>query len=301
MRRFLVALFLTAIFTISAFGQTQNPPPTLRIVTEDPSLPSELYYGNVKVKPLRLRPGTNQPITIDDSDFFVQQHYIDFLSRFPEESGFQYWTSILNGCASDPNPGCENRVRVEISSRFFIELEFQRTGFFVMRLHQASFGQAPNYTQFIADRKLIQNTTESQRQFANAWVARSAFLSEYPANLSNTDFVTRLFDKAKVTNSSARTSAISALNSGKTRADVIFDLVELPEFQNREYNPTFVRMQYFGYLRRDIDQEGYNFWINVLNNTNNFRSMICAFVNSNEYQLRFQNTRGKYDELDCAW
>jgi hypothetical protein len=60
-------------------------------------------------------------------------------------------------------------------------------------------------------------------------------------------------------------------------------------------------MQYFGYLRRDIDQSGYDFWINVVNSTNNFRSMICGFLNSNEYHLRFGPARGTFSELDCSW
>ena len=72
MRRFVVALFLTALCASFAVAQSQSAP-TLRVVTEDPSLPSELFYGDVKVKPVRLRPGTNTRITIDDSAFFVQQ------------------------------------------------------------------------------------------------------------------------------------------------------------------------------------------------------------------------------------
>jgi hypothetical protein len=237
---------------------------------------------------------------IDETNSFVRQHYLDFLDREPDAGGFAYWTNILNGCGADAD--CLNKVRVEISSRFFIELEFQRTGFFVMRLYQASFGQPPNFTQFIADRKNVQNTTESQRQFAAAWVARPAFLTQYPANLSAQDFVNQLYNMAGIANPTARADAINALNNAqKNRADVIFDLVELTEFQNREYNPTFVRMQYFGYLRRDIDPSGYNFWINVVNSTNNYRGMICAFVNSSEYQLRFHGTRGRFTELDCGW
>ncbi len=58
-------------------------------------------YGNTKVKPLRLRPGTNTPITIDDSDFFVQQQYVDFLSRFPDQSGFAFWQDGINQCGAD--------------------------------------------------------------------------------------------------------------------------------------------------------------------------------------------------------
>jgi hypothetical protein len=48
-------------------------------------------------------------------------------------------------------------------------------------------------------------------------------------------------------------------------------------------------MEYFGYLRRDLDPGGYDFWLNVLNNRepNNYRGMVCAFITSAEYQLRF--------------
>jgi hypothetical protein len=48
-----------------------------------------------------------------------------------------------------------------------------------------------------------------------------------------------------------------------------------------------VLTQYFGYLRRDPDETGYQFWLNVLNTTGNFRSMVCAFLTSAEYQQRF--------------
>ncbi|HEX8920908.1 MAG TPA: hypothetical protein VF766_05495, partial [Pyrinomonadaceae bacterium] len=74
--KLIVTIFVVILAAVGVFGQSA---PTLRIETSDPNLPSDLYYGNIKVKPLRLRPGTNKVITIDDSDFFIQQHYIDFL------------------------------------------------------------------------------------------------------------------------------------------------------------------------------------------------------------------------------
>lgn len=54
-------------------------------------------------------------------------------------------------------------------------------------------------------------------------------------------------------------------------------------------SPSIVLMEYFGYLRRDPDEAGFNFWLDVLNNRTpgNYRSMVCAFITSREYQLRF--------------
>jgi hypothetical protein len=233
---------------------------------------------------------------------FVRQHYHDILDREPEAEGFKYWTDILNGCGTDLD--CQNRVRVEISSRFFIETEFQRTGFFVMRMYQASYGRPPSYAEFMADRRQVQNSPESQRLFASSWVQRADFLAKYPTTLTNAEFVKRLYDTADVPSLALRAAAREGLdNNTKTRADVLYELVELASFQTREFNPAFIRMMYFGFLRRDAEANGEAYWLNVLTNLspNNYRAMICAFINSREYQLRFNSTRGKFDELDCHW
>jgi hypothetical protein len=55
-------------------------------------------------------------------------------------------------------------------------------------------------------------------------------------------------------------------------------------------NETFVMMEYFGYLRRDPDASGYQFWLNKLNQFNgNFEQaeMVKAFIVSGEYRQRF--------------
>src|ERR1044071_3512576 len=156
MMKFAITLFLVALIAVSAFGQS----PTLRIVTEDPTLPSELYYGNVKVKPLRLRPGTNQPITIDDQDFFIQQHYIDFLARMPEPSGFQGWMNVMTNCGVTVAPPCD---RIEVSSAFFRSEEFQVRRYFVYRFYSVSFHRVPLYAEFIPDARRISGfQTEAQ-------------------------------------------------------------------------------------------------------------------------------------------
>jgi hypothetical protein len=49
-------------------------------------------------------------------------------------------------------------------------------------------------------------------------------------------------------------------------------------------------MQYFGYLRRDPDAGGFNFWLSKLNDFNGDyirAEMVKAFISSIEYRQRF--------------
>ena len=67
-------------------------------------------------------------------------------------------------------------------------------------------------------------------------------------------------------------------------------VAEAEELNTREFNRAFVAMQYFGYLRRDPDTAGFNFWLNKLNAFNgNFQNaeMVKAFISSAEYRQRF--------------
>jgi uncharacterized protein (TIGR03118 family) len=88
-----------------------------------------------------------------------------------------------------------------------------------------------------------------------------------------------------------RNTLVSGLNGATlTRAQVLRAVAEAEEMQTREFNKAFVAMQYFGYLRRDPDTAGYNFWVNKLNSFNgNFvtAEMVKAFISSSEYRQRF--------------
>ena len=88
-----------------------------------------------------------------------------------------------------------------------------------------------------------------------------------------------------------RNSLVAGLTGGTlTRAQVLRMIAETDELQTREINQAFVAMEYFGYLRRDPDTSGFNFWLNKLNSFNgNFRNaeMVKAFLSSLEYRQRF--------------
>jgi len=248
---------------------------------------------------------------LDDPQFFVREHYYDFLSRLPDSGGLAYWSFQISSCGSDPK--CVDSRRVGVSAAFFIELEFQQTGYVVYRLYRAAYGTlagAPSranllFSDFMPDRsKLVAGPQlpQSTIDFANRFVARVAFQQAYPDSMTAAAFVNKLFDTAGLIHQAERQAAIEALTNGsKTRAQVLLDLIEISEFKTREHNPAFVLMQYFGYLRRDPDQGGYDFWLSILNNIqpNNFRGMVCAFITSPEYQERFSLVISRSDQL-CA-
>jgi hypothetical protein len=73
------------------------------------------------------------------------------------------------------------------------------------------------------------------------------------------------------------------------------------KFRQQEYNAAFVLMQYFGYLRREVDHSGYAFWLDVLNNRTpgNFQGMVCAFVTSAEYRDRFGSIHS-HSNAECG-
>jgi len=234
--------------------------------------------------------GALPPNPINDAQFFVRQHYLDFLDRQADPSGESYWTGLITQCGSGDL--CIKAQRITVSAAFFIEQEFQDTGSFVYRFYKASYARRPSYSEFVSDRSHVIGGSDleaNKQAFANAWVDRAAFLQEYPAAMTPSQYVNKLFDSAGLVPFTAeRQQLINDMQNGKTRAQALRDVTEISQFKTAEYNPSFVLMQYFGYLRRDADQGGYDFWLNVLNNRapNNYRGMVCSFITSREYQER---------------
>jgi len=195
--------------------------------------------------------------------------------------------------------------RIAVSAAFFIENEFQQTGSFVYGLFKGGLGRQPTYAEFSRDRSRVvagANLSANKAALAADFVQRPEFLQLYPNSLTNTQFVNKLFDTAGLMPfTTERQQQIDAMNAGRTRAEVLTAVIDIPAFKTRENNPSFVLMQYFGYLRRDPDPGGYSFWLDVLNNRepNNYLSMVCAFITSAEYQQRFSSVITRAN-TECA-
>jgi hypothetical protein len=89
------------------------------------------------------------------------------------------------------------------------------------------------------------------------------------------------------------TALADGITSGtETRGTALSKLADNPKAIDAEYNASFVLTQYFGYLRPDPDQSGYDFWLGQVNrypirNVAIQHAMVCSFITSSEDQLRF--------------
>jgi hypothetical protein len=64
--------------------------------------------------------------------------------------------------------------------------------------------------------------------------------------------------------------------------------VQSSEVEAAEYDGAFVAMQYYGYLRRTPEEEGYQAWLRYLNaRPTDYRTKVNGFMDSTEYRLRF--------------
>jgi len=262
---------------------------------------------------------------IDDPRIFAGTHYHDFLSRQADQSGEDFWTNETASCGA--NAGCVDAKRVHVSAAFFFSIEFQRTGYLVIKTHKAAFGSdksTPRYTVFLRDQRTISDGVivgqtgwearleQNTQAFFQEFVQRVEFVSRFPNGTPAATYVDTLFANATVTPTTAeRNAAITAYGSGDTagRAAALRSVAESNSVFQKQYNTAFVLMEYYGYLRRNPDDSpdnnfsGYDFWLNKLNQfsqpnedvrdeTVAFRrveraEMVRAFILSAEYRQRF--------------
>ncbi len=257
---------------------------------------------------------------VDNARAFVRQHYLDFLNREPDASGWDFWTQQITACGS--NAQCNEVMRINVSVSFFLSIEFQDTGYFVYRTYKAAHGAIGmpvplRINEFLPDTQQIgrgvqggvgnwQQQIETNKQaYLLDFVQRLRFTSDHPTTKTPAEFVDRLLLNSGVAPPpDERNSLVAEFGSATNTADlaarvrVLRRIIDNQVLINQEFNRAFVLMQYFGYLRRNpfdppeltLDFQGYNFWLNKLNQFGgNYLNaeMVKAFISSIEYRRRF--------------
>ena len=240
---------------------------------------------------------------IDCVEAFARQQYLDFFGREPDTIGFQNWVNTVANCGNGgygefDNPQCD---RVHLSASFVQSNEFQGRGYWLLRFGYVGLNRSIgsvrsslNYGEFIPALQQIggQNSPAQEEAakvvYTNAFVQRPDFQALFPNSMSNSQYVNALESNAGVTLSN-KVQLLSALDGGTmTRAEVLRNIVESQVVFDKYIIPSFVDMEYKGYLRRDPDTIGYQNWVNTLaGNPSDYRHMVFGFIYSAEYRGRF--------------
>jgi uncharacterized repeat protein (TIGR01451 family) len=241
---------------------------------------------------------------IDGQGFFIRQQYIDFLGRVAEPAGFQFWTDRMTNCP--PGQTCD---RIDTSQRFFQSDEFQERGFYVYRLYDALLGRLPGYAEFVPDVARLNGSQTVQEQrlgkddYLRDFINKAEFRSLYGTYISSdgltaldpVGFVNALCAKSGITPATRQIIIDNLQNKTKDPAHTLEDFILTPELSSvgtRFYDRGFITMQYFGYLRRDPEPAGFDFWAGQLIGQNaphrqDYRFMVGGFLQSDEYRFRF--------------
>jgi uncharacterized repeat protein (TIGR01451 family) len=294
---------------------------SLLLVLSSP-LGAPLGTPNSAVLNLIDNDGPGAPNPIGDSQFFVRQHYHDFLNREPDSAGLQFWVDQIEGCGNDA--ACRELKRINVSAAFFLSIEFQETGYLVYRMYNAAYGEttSPNVAgtvpivrlqDFLPDTQQIgqgvqvgignweQQLENNKVAYALDFVQRQRFLTTFPLTMTASEFVAKLDQNTTGVLSADEKSQLIALlgatpADAQKRASVVRKVADDSDLRQRELNRAFVLMQFYGYLRRnpddpqDTDFRGWKFWLDKLNQFNgNFvnAEMVKAFLVSGEYRQRF--------------
>ena len=250
---------------------------------------------------LTIDPGVVSSVSnpIDDYRFFITQHYTDLLGREPDSATIDKLNAQFLQCGSRND--CLRSRRLDFSTALLTQDGLQGSGLFLHDLYTAALGRRPRLSEFEKDRKELvlrkDAIAEARVAIALALVKKTEFEKKYPATLKPAEFVDRLLaDTAQITDvdlKAERESLIGMFDGTDAgRAAILVSIVSQPALVDAQYNQSFVLIQYFSYLRRDPDEVGFNFWVNVLKSKplrdpEAARSMVCAFLTSSEYQNRF--------------
>jgi uncharacterized protein (TIGR03118 family) len=187
-----------------SLGPNDNPATDTDLVVMDDFIYSE---------PVAIVSGPPASNPIDDANFFVRQHYLDFLNREPDTPGFNFWVNEITSCGADAT--CRSVKRINVSAAFFLSIEFQQTGFLSYLTNRAAFGNFTTgppvpvlYGEFEKETQQLQKDfifgqpgadaqLEANKQaYFNDFVNRPEFVVKYPASLTNAQYVDNLLASA---------------------------------------------------------------------------------------------------------
>ena len=226
---------------------------------------------------------------IDASPFYVRQQYLDLLGREPGAAELNEQIAAIEQCRD--NEQCRAERRADVADSLLRSDEMRATGFFLYRLFAATLDRRPTTEEFAAGMTQLR-AGGGQMAVVNQLMSQDEWRRRYSPQASQAAYVERLFRSAQVQPTAAeRAALVNNLDGGKmTRAEAAMQVADHPAVLKREADGAYVVLQYFGFLRRGPEPDGFQAWLRVLrNDPQGHLKVITGLLTSAEYRSRFAN------------
>lgn len=214
-----------------------------------------------------------------NSTFFVTQLYKDILGRTPTATELSTGVAFLT-----TNP----TGLPDLALTVFTSAEFQTNANFLTKCYLALLQRDPDITSWAQIFKLMQSGTQ-QLTALTGFLGTPEYLAAYPSNLTNSNFVTLLYQNllGRAPDSAGLAYWNFILNIGLPRSLVLNGFISSPEYDARMSHRVTANLLYMTLLQRSGEPNGLNFWTVELNFGVPLRTVIGSFINSPEYLARF--------------
>ena len=211
---------------------------------------------------------------------FVEQQYLDFLSRAADSNAFAASVSALAGGMTRPT----------LTNNIMTSSEFSNNGRFIAQAYRI-LGRDPDVAGYQLYDTNMEDKGWTQPQVANAFITSTEFQQKFGANLSNTQFVTVMYQNIlfRPPDSGGLNGWVTQLNNGLPRSQMAVAMLQSQEFLGNAntQNRITVFLLYYTMLRREPDPGGLTGNFNALQSGTSLTTLISGFQSSAEYAARF--------------
>jgi hypothetical protein len=250
---------------------------------------------------ITIDPGTSLTMVnpIDDFRFFVSQQYADILGHEPDQATIESVVTQLLQCGSRVD--CLRAQKLDLATSVLWQNDLMQAVGLLNGLYTTALNRRPRFSEFESARDAFVKSTGdaagARLAVALSFVQLPEFERKYPSAMSGREFVDSLLaavvQKTGIDLSAERQLLIQSFDGTNLgRAAILNSIAGNPRLVESQYNDAFVLAEYFTLLRREPDEGGITLWVDSLKGKTVrdpavARALVCRFLNSEEYQLRF--------------
>jgi hypothetical protein len=215
---------------------------------------------------------------LNDDTEFVKQVYQDFLNRAPDAEGLVYWAGEISS---------GNITRTQMVEQYLVSAEFGETISPVVRLYFTYYLRLPDYDGlmfWVNSYAAGMSLNDISEAFARA----QEFIDQY-GSVTNEEFVRQMYINVygRQPDSDGLSYWTGMLDTAAlTRGQVMVEFSSAKEYLSISVNQVYVTMTYVGLLRRVPDQNGFDHWVEVMDQGVSGLGLIDSFLVSEEYVAR---------------